>query len=535
ETLNKLFTDILSIYWDTLGNSLDLYRNSVNDAEKKQILDQIKDILNKSFQNRQIENVYNIGKLIDEIQQPISGLKLAHYFIQTLVHTWNIHPVLTLPLSQVTIENSIDVAAACLSTQLFKSDQQQHIFIELVSLFHYTTKFNLSSKPSYDQIITILDCALRPSPALFEIFSKFLDYGSKILTRTNMDLDYIAQHWPWNTNVLKQTAISISKAISVLFADQNIFEHENVQNSNKDNLADFFKILIKPMKPNLNLLWSSYLQLDTTDTISISDSLQIICDMIPEDFHIRQEAYLLANIAKTLLHFRALPKLSLKKLTSYSVDLLDCHTDEIRTIWTNTKPRWESCIICLIKYILDPDSIIETLLRNSYRWPEDEEELQNHIRRAVGHEIQDEYIQNTAEIVFLWKKSLRDGNSSSIISNASSLISYCSKIGLIPPSKRISYLNRGLLAIERLYNYFQTYDNSAIDIWSELVILCGCISDKWRKSPVWYASDALFQFEKHPSMQNALSIFIQGLYQMATENNCSAFINQFISITYYLK
>ncbi|CAF3786861.1 unnamed protein product [Rotaria sp. Silwood1] len=525
ETLNSLFTDILSISWDTLGNKLDLYRNSANGAEKKQVLDQIKNILNGSFQNRQTQNDFNVSKLIDEIQQPISGLKLAHYFIQTLVHTWNIHPVLTLLLSQVTIENPIDVAAACLSPQLFHS-YQQHIFIELVSLFHYTTKFNLSSKPSYDQMITILDCALRPSPALFEIFSKFLGYGCKILTEQNINLDYIVQHWPWNTNILKQTAISISKAISVLFVDQNISEHEKIQ-----NLADFFKILIKSMKPNLNLLWNSYLQLDMTDTISISESFQIICNMIPEDFSIRQEAYLLADIAKTLLHFRARPQSSLNKLTSYSVDLLDCQTDEIRTIWTNRKPRWESCIICLITYILDRGSIVETLLRNSHRWPEDEEELQNYIRRVVGHEIQDEYIQNTAEIVFLWKKSLRDGNSSSIISNASSLISYCSKIGLIPPSKRISYLNRALLAIERLYNYFQTYDNSAIDIWSELVILCGCISDKWRKSPVWYASDALFQFEKHPSMQNALSIFIQGLYQMATENNCSAFINQFISIT----
>ncbi|CAF1273756.1 unnamed protein product [Rotaria sordida] len=526
KTLNELFTSITLISWDTLACVLDTYRSSTKTNEKTKALLEINHILQNSFHNKPILTESNVGELIDEIRKSISGIKLAHYFIQKVIYTWNIHPVITLPLSQDTIEDSLGLAAACLSTQLIKSDQQECQFIDILSLLRVTTKFNPSSELSFNQMITILNATLRPSSKLFEIFSNFLSYGFKILTASvDKELDYIVQEWPWNTNILKQTAISTSRAISALFFDQDKNKHENAENSIEDNLASFFNVFIQQLEPDLSLLWKSCLNLNTADTISISESLQIICNMIPENFQVRQEAYLLADIAKILLNYRAFPEQSFDKLTKYSIDLLDCRTDEIRAIWKEKKPRWQDCIIKLIEYIFDPPFVVKSLLTKTYRLPMDEEELENDIRRAVGHQIEDAYIKNTAKELFILKESLTNENSSNIINTTNNFIVHCRKIGLIASSERIIYINRALLAVEKLHNYSQTYDYSAIDIWFGLVILCGCISDKWRKSPLWYASETLFQFTKNPSIENTLNIFIQGLSHVAQENHCTEFID----------
>ena len=531
ETLNELFTDIVSISWGTLEGALDAYRSSIKETEKIKALQEINNILTNSFHNKPIPSEQNVVKLIDEIRKSILGTKLAHHFIQMIIYTWNIHPGITLPLSQDAIEDSLGVAAACLSTQLIKSDQQELKFIDILSILRVATKFNQSSELSFNQMITILDAALRPSSKLSEIFSNFLSYGSRILTvGADKDLDYITQQWPWHTNILKQTAIPISRAISTLFFDQNQNKHENVENSMEDSLASFFNIFIQQLEPDLSLLWNSCLNLDTVGTISTSESLQIIFNMIPKNSHMIQEASLLADIAKTLLNFRAFPEQSFEKLTKYSIDLLNCRTDEIRAVWKDKKPRWENCIINLIEYIFGAHSVVKSLLKKTYRLPMDEEELENDIRRGVGHHIEDAYIKNTAKELFVLKESLRNENSSSIIKNTTSFIGHCNKIGLISSPKRMIYLNRALLAVEKLRNYSQTYDNSAIDTWSELVILCGCISSEWRKSSVWYASEALFQFAKRPSIESALNIFIQGLSHMAQGNNDTRFIDRFRSI-----
>ncbi|CAF1634116.1 unnamed protein product [Rotaria magnacalcarata] len=531
ETLNELFTSIVSISWAILEGALDVYRSSIKETERTKALQEIDKILKHSFHNKPIPSEPDVVKLIDEIRKSITGAKLAHHFIQKIIYTWNIHPSLTLPLSQDAIEDSLGIAAACLSTQLIKSDQQELKFIDILSVLRVATKFNLSSELSFDQMITIFDAALRPSSKLFETFSNFLSYGSKILTvAADKDLDYIVQQWPWRTNILKQTAIPVSRTISTLFFDQNKNKHENVENAIEDSLASFFNIFIQQLEPDLSLLWNSCLNLDTVGTISTSASLAIICNMIPENSQMKQEASLLADIAKTLLNYRAFPEQSFKKLTKYSINLLNCQTDEIRAVWQDKKPRWENCIIKLIEYIFGSHSVVKSLLKKTYRLPVDEEELENDIRRGVGHHIEDAYIKNTAKELFVLKESLRNENSSRILNNTSSFIAHCRKIGLIPSLERTIYINRALIAVEKLRNYSQTYDNTAIDTWSELIILCGCISSEWRKSSVWYASEALFQFAKCPSIENVLNIFIQGLSHIARENNCTRFIDRFQSI-----